>query len=90
MAARQVADAGPCLLVDPEREEAIELPPPVVEDAKRRIAGFGQLSGPGEHHFQHALEVEAGEQGATDFDQPAQPRRIDGRQVHGAMVTDDA
>ena len=80
-AARQVADGRGALLVDAEREEALELLAALVEDADGRVARAGQLARDLEHPLQQRLEVELGHQAAPDLDQARQPvcsERFDG------------
>ncbi|MEZ4588382.1 MAG: hypothetical protein R2909_18545 [Gemmatimonadales bacterium] len=74
---RQVADLGAGGVVDTERKEAFQLATALVEDAERRVARPGQLARCVEHEFEHALEIEAGDQRPADLDQPARSRRID-------------
>ena len=67
--ARQVADLAVRVLVDPDGQEALELLAALVEDADRRVARAGQLTGDLEQPFEHRLGVELGDQRAPDVDQ---------------------
>ena len=63
--ARKVADRTVGGGVDPDREEALELPPRVVEHAERRIPGTGDLASLLEDAVEHRLGVVLGNQCPT-------------------------
>ena len=58
-------------LVDPDREEALQLGSRVAENAERRVAGAGQLAGALEHAVEHHVDVELGQHAASDVEHPA-------------------
>ena len=68
-AARKVADRAVRRLVHPRREEPVELPATLVEDAERRVAGAGQLAGGLDHALQHRFVIELGDHFAPDLEQ---------------------
>ena len=63
--------------VDPAGQEALELLAALVEDAQRGVARAGELPGHLEHAVEDHLEVELGDQGAPDFEEPAQALRVE-------------
>ena len=58
LAAGQLADRGVRLLVDPRRQEALELPAAAIDDTQGRIPGAGQLGGGRHEPLQERLERE--------------------------------
>ena len=70
--AGEVADRAVGRLVDPGREEPLELPAVPVEDAERRITGPGQLASCLEDPQQHGFVIEFGDDLAADLEQPAE------------------
>ena len=69
-AARQRADHRVAGLVDAPREEPGQLGPRLVEDAERRVAGFGELLRRLEHSIEHLVEVEVREHAPSDVENP--------------------
>ena len=63
---RQSADVLAFGLVDPDREEALQLCAGGVQHAQRRVAGAGELACGLEHAVEHHLEVELGEHAAGE------------------------
>ena len=51
---------------------------PLVEDADRRVAGASDLTRGLQHPVEHSLEIELGDQRATDIEQTKQPAVIQG------------
>jgi hypothetical protein len=58
--ARQVADRGPRLLVDPDGQELLELRPFLVENAERGIASSGDLACDRQSSIQDGLRIKLG------------------------------
>ena len=81
-AARELADSRVRPLVDPEREEALELAPALIEDSQGGVAGLSQLARRVEHRLEHALQIETCDEGTANLDQPAQPRLIESPRIH--------
>src|SRR5687767_13926513 len=80
-AVREVTDGPVRLLVDPAREEALEVLAPLVEHANGRKAGSGQLLCDLEQLVEHGFWIELGDERPPDVEQTPQS---DG--VHGAML----
>ena len=72
MPARQVPELAARRLVDPDRQELLELLAPRVQDPQRRIARPGQLPPGLEHALEHQLEIQIADQAATQLQQPLQ------------------
>jgi hypothetical protein len=66
--ARQVADRTMRVLVDPPREEPLELLTAVVEHADRGVSRAGQLDGDRQQLIEHGLWVQLRDQGAADVE----------------------
>jgi hypothetical protein len=66
----QRADHRVAGLVDAPREEAGELGPGLVEDAERRVAGFGELLRGLQHSIEHLVQIEVREHAPSDIEDP--------------------
>src|SRR5437763_11278177 len=77
----EVADHGAPVCVYSHREEPLELFAPLVEYSERGVARAGEVPGRLEHPAQDHLEVELGDEAASDVKEPAQRDRLE-RRVH--------
>ena len=69
VASRQVSDRDARLLVYPDRDEALESPPLLVEDSERGVAGPRELAANLDQAVQHGLELEVGHETPPNFHQ---------------------
>ena len=70
--AREIADRPRRVVVDASRDEALELGALAVEHADRGVASAGQLAGRLEYVAEHGIELELGDDEASDVDQRPQ------------------
>ncbi len=68
----QVPDRPPCVLVDAQRQEALQLTARRVDHPDRRVAGAGELAGDLEDAMQHGIDVELCDEAAADLQEPEQ------------------
>ena len=78
-AAREVADRAVGRLVDAAGEELGELAAVLVEDPERRVARAGQVARGLEDTVEDDVEVELGEQAASDLDEADEAGLVAGR-----------
>src|SRR5215213_8874657 len=68
--AREDADRGVRLLVDPRCQEALEILSAAIDHAERRVARFGQLGGRVDDALQQRVERELGAERDASVQQP--------------------
>jgi hypothetical protein len=81
--ARQIPELPARRLVDPDRQELLELLAPRVQDPERRIARPGQLAPGLQHALEHQLEIEVADQAASQLQQSLQPLLAE---AHGPIL----
>ena len=84
--AREGADRAACLVVESDREEALELGLGLVENAQRRVARRRQFARRLQHLVENRLEVELGDQRASDGQEARQLLLAERSAIRGQPV----
>ena len=70
-------------VIDPARDEALQLAAVLVEDADRGVARAGQLAGDAQQLLEHGVDLELGHQPAAGLQQRREAGFVERPELHG-------